>query len=224
MLDPKEKENKELALRVKEAIEALPFTKAVLAEKLDVTPQAITGWEKTGRIAKKKLAGLAALTGSSINYFLTGTIDREDEGWSKVLGYAQAVGLGDGIEANEYAETHKLKFRTESLSRKGLTAGGLGVVYGKGDSMLPRVRPGDAILFDTTDTRPKDEALFVVMAQGVGGSEYSVKRCRHFGEDVYFDALNPQGDHQWRKPRKMDDKRHPITIIGRVRWLGSWED
>jgi len=224
MLDDTEKENGALAARIRQAIASLPFTKADIAEKLEVTPQAITGWETKGRIGKKSLSGLAALTGRSVNYFLTGTIDREDEGWANILGYSQAVGLGDGVEAQEYAETHKLKFRTDSLARKHLAPGKLGVVYGQGDSMLPRIRSGDAILFDTADINPRDEALFVVMAQGVGGSSYSVKRCRHFGDDVYFDALNPEGDHQWRKPRKMDDKRHPITIIGRVRWLGSWED
>lgn len=173
-----------------------------IADRLGVRP----AWLETGRGRKQAAAG------------------DSDIGWTDVLGYSQAVGLGDGVEAQEYAETHALKFRAKSLLRKGLNHKGLGVVYGQGESMLPRIRPGDAILFDTSDARPRDEALFVVMAQGIAGNAYSVKRCRHFGEDVYFDALNPEGDHQWRKPRKMDDKRHPITIIGRVRWIGSWED
>ena len=97
------------------------------------------------------------------------------------------------------------------------------MIYGDGDSMLPRIRTGDAILFDTSDTRPVDEALFVVQVPGVARGAYSVKRCRHFGDDVYFDSLNPEGDHNWRKPRKMADPKRPITIIGRVRWIGSWE-
>lgn len=144
--------------------------------------------------------------------------------WSDILGYAQAVGLGDGAEAQEYAETHNLKFRAESLARKRLNARHLAVMYGKGDSMLPRIRAGDAILFDTSDVRPRDEALFVIQTHGIEGNAYSVKRCRDFGDTIYFDALNPEGDHNWRKPRRMDDRRHPITIIGRVRWIGSWED
>lgn len=150
--------------------------------------------------------------------------DGSDEGgWSDVLGYAQAAGLGEGIEADDYAETHKLKFRADSLRRKRLRPQTLGVIYGAGDSMLPRIRSGDVILFDTADTTPRDESLFLVMVHGIAGDGYSVKRCRHFGDDVYFDALNPEGDHQWRKPRKMTDERHPISIIGRVRWIGSWE-
>lgn len=147
----------------------------------------------------------------------------DDPDWASVTGYSQSVGLGEGEEAQEYARTHNLMFRASSLRKQGLDPKALQVFYGKGDSMMPRIRSGDAVLFDTTDTTPRDEALFVILVSALGGDGYSVKRCRHFGDDVYFDALNPEGDHTWRKPRKMNDKRHPIKILGRVRWIGSWE-
>jgi phage repressor protein C with HTH and peptisase S24 domain len=147
-----------------------------------------------------------------------------DAGWLDVQGFAQAVGLGSGPEADEYAEAHKLKFRAESLSRKRLFARNLAVMYGTGDSMLPRIHPGDAILFDTSDTKPRDGAIFVVQVHGIAKAEYQAKRCMVLDEAVYFAADNPAGDHQWRKPRRMDAKRAPIEIIGRVRWIGSWED
>lgn len=137
-----------------------------------------------------------------------------------VLGYPQAVGLGKGAEAQEYAETHKLKFRADSLARKRLRPAGLAVMYGQGDSMLPRIHPGDAILFDTTDTRPKDGAIFVVQWK----SEIYAKRAMVLDDVVYFGADNPAGDHHWRKPKRMDAKRDPIHVLGRVRWIGSWED
>jgi hypothetical protein len=41
---------------------------------------------------------------------------------------------------------------------------------------------------------------------------------------VYFEALNPDGDHAWKKPKKFGDRKNPIRILGRVRWIGSWED
>lgn len=138
--------------------------------------------------------------------------------------YSQAVGLSDGAEAMEYAETHKLKFKADSLARKRLSPRSLAVFYGKGDSMEPRIHSGDAVLFDHSDTRPRDGALFVIMVPGVGSDSYSVKRCEMIDDLVLFKSDNPSGDHGWRKPRRMDDPRHPITIIGRVRWIGSWED
>lgn len=144
--------------------------------------------------------------------------------WSDISGFAQAVGLGSGPEADEYAEAHKLKFRASSLSRKRLFARNLAVMYGVGDSMLPRIHPGDAILFDTSDTRPRDGALYVIQVHGVSGAEYQAKRCMILDDAVYFAADNPAGDHQWGKPRRTDAKKAAIEIIGRVRWIGSWED
>lgn len=143
-----------------------------------------------------------------------------DDEWGDILGYSQAAGLGNGSESQEYAETHKLKFRSDSLAKKRLRPEKLSVFYGKGDSMEPRIKSGDAILFDLSDTQPRDGAVFIIMA----GGEYYAKRCMMLDDSVYFTTDNPNGDHKWKKPRRMDAKRDPITIIGRVRWIGSWED
>lgn len=140
--------------------------------------------------------------------------------WSDVRGYAQAAGLGAGAEADEYAESHKLKFRAASLRRKGLRPQHLVVYYGKGDSMEPRIHDGDAILFDTSDTTPKDGAVFIVQR----GREMYAKRCEVLDNAVYFRSDNPHGDHHWRKAKRLDNPRDPLHILGRVRWIGSWED
>ena len=57
----------------------------------------------------------------------------------------------------------------------------------------------------------------------------SIGRCQRHA--IGWPPQNPPmsnnitiGDHGWTKPRRMDDKRHPIEVIGRVRWIGSWED
>ena len=146
-----------------------------------------------------------------------------DDDHANVLAYSQAVGLSDGSEAEEYAETHKLKFRASSLARKRLNPRNLAVFYGKGDSMEPRIHEGDAVLFDQSDIRPRDGVLYVVLLPGAGADSYSVKRCEVIDDLVLFKADNPKGDHGWKKPRRMDDPKRPIKIIGRVRWIGSWE-
>lgn len=223
MLDSSPLSNEERAARIREAIAASGKQKSVIAERLGVSAQAITGWETTGRIGKATLAGLALLVGRPIEHFLEQLPRATPEDDSVVLGYAQGVGLSDGVEAQEYAETHKLKFRTESLARKRLNPDNLAVFYGKGDSMEPRIQSGDAVLFDQSDTRPRDGALFVITVPGAGAESYSVKRCEVIDDLVLFKADNPNGDHNWRKPRRMDDPKRPIKIIGRVRWIGSWE-
>lgn len=143
-----------------------------------------------------------------------------DDDWTDVMGYAQSVGLGRGAEAQEYAETHSLKFRAASLARKRLTPAKLAVMYGDGDSMEPRIRKGDALLFDTSDTRVVDGAIYIIEWKG----EVFAKRAEILEGEVWFRADNPAGDHNWRKPKRMESKRDPITVLGRVRWLGSWED
>ena len=148
----------------------------------------------------------------------------DDPDWPGVRGYAQAVGLGAGAEADEYAESHKLKFKAASLRRKRLQPEALAVFYGKGDSMLPRIHDGDAVLFDTSDVKPRDGALYVIQVHGAANAEYQVKRALLLDDSVFFVADNPSGDHAWTKPRRMDAKRSEIVVIGRVRWIGSWED
>jgi phage repressor protein C with HTH and peptisase S24 domain len=91
--------------------------------------------------------------------------------------------------------------------------------------MLPRIHDGDAILFNRAQTGPVNHKLFVIQIDGVTGQfEPQVKKCRIIGGQVYFEALNKSADPFWKDERPMIDKRHPIEILGRVRWIGSWED
>lgn len=152
-------------------------------------------------------------------------VSRVDESdWADVTGWSQAVGLGAGAEAQEYAETHSLKFKKTSLRRRGLLGRDLAVYYGKGDSMEPTIQDGDAILFDTSDTRPVDGSLYVIQVDGMANPEYYVKRALVLEAGVHFQSDNPAGDHQWRKPKPMNSAKEPITIIGRVHWVGGWRD
>ncbi len=219
---------KTIGERIRTEREGQKLSRAELARAGGIAPTTLSDLELGSSKSTTALHRIAARLGVSAEWLETGRGPKhaadEDEAWESILGYGQAAGLGEGVEAQEYAVTHKLKFRADSLARKRLNHRSLAVMYGQGDSMLPRIHDGDAILFDTSDVRPRDEALFVIQTHGIAGNAYSVKRCRDFGDAVYFDALNPEGDHNWRKPRRVDDPRHPITIIGRVRWLGSWED
>lgn len=216
--------------RIKEARKVRGLSRPQLAEAAGIKYPTLAGIENNDQAGTTQLPQIADALGVSVRWLQTGKGARDakpgamDDDWSDILGYSQAMGLGGGPEAQEYAETHSLKFRAESLARKRLNPSKLAVMYGRGDSMEPRVLSGDAILFDMSDTRPRDGALFVIMVDGGGAAkEYQVKRCEILDDLVYFKADNPGGDHNWKKPRRMDSPRHPIEIIGRVRWIGSWE-
>lgn len=152
------------------------------------------------------------------------TASGNEDDYSDVVGYSQAAGLGAGAEADEYAETHSLKFKKTSLRRRGIYGRNLAVYYGKGDSMEPTIEDGDAILFDTSDTRVLDGCLYLIQVHGAANPEYYVKRAEILDGITFFRSDNPNGDHQWQKPRRMDSKREPITVVGRVHWIGGWAD
>lgn len=218
--------------RVKAEREAKGISRAELAKRIGAKGESYISELELGGIKKGgRLHRIAEELGLNVHWLETGkgpqypfAPDSGEDGWDDLLAYSQAAGLSDGEEAQEYAETHKLKFRSESLSRKRLNPRNLAVMYGKGDSMEPRIHSGDAVLFDQADTRPVDGGIFVILVPGAGAESYSVKRCELIDDMVFFKADNPKGDHGWRKPKRMDDKRHPIKIIGRVRWIGSWEE
>lgn len=209
--------------RIKAEREAQGIDRKQLAKKTGIGYSTIAELERGGMKTSTQLRLFAEALGVNQLWLETGKgpkYGQPDNDWGDILGYSQAAGLGNGSEGQEYAETHKLKFRADSLAKKRLKPENLSVFYGKGDSMEPRIRSGDAILFDMSDTTPRDGAVFIVMMNG----EYYAKRCLMLDDAVYFTADNPNGDHKWKKPRRMDAKRDPITIIGRVRWIGSWED
>lgn len=148
-----------------------------------------------------------------------------DDQYEDVIGYSQSVGLGAaGAEAEEYAETHSLKFKKASLRKRGIFGRNLAVYYGKGDSMEPTIKDGDAILFDESDTRVVDGCLYLIQLHGAGNPEYYVKRAMELDGIVYFKSDNPHGDHYWQKPRRKDSDREPITVVGRVHWIAGWAD
>jgi phage repressor protein C with HTH and peptisase S24 domain len=215
--------------RLRHALKARGLTPVELIAKTGLSKGTVyflldgtTGQEK---VRAETIARICKALRISKDWLLHGRGDmddapHDDQEWRDVLGYTQAVGLGTGAEADEYAEAHKLKFRAASFKRKGLHPDKVAVFYGKGESMLPRIRPGDAILFDTADTKPVDGAIYVILWRG----EYYAKRALLLDDSVYFTTDNPSGDHQWNKPKRMDAKRESIQVIGRVRWIGSWED
>ncbi|WCF27743.1 XRE family transcriptional regulator [Xylella fastidiosa] len=150
-----------------------------------------------------------------------------ENSWVDVRTYSQQMGLGTtGPEIAENMEnTHTVKFRRDSLNKHNLIPKNLAIMHGTGDSMLPYIQSGDAIMFDVSDTTPHHRHIYVIITPGAGNDEYNVKRCiidyKH-SKRVFFAADNPEGDHDWQLPRWKDDPNYPIKIIGRVRWVCRW--
>ena len=50
----------------------------------------------------------------------------------------------------------------------------------------------------------RDSALYVIMLHGGAHPEYYVKRALLLDDAVYFTADNADGDHGWKRPKRMD--------------------
>jgi len=209
-------EAKELGERFTQdaAAEALGYTQGMVS-------QCLNGTTKLGYRAVLKFAKYLRVAPTDIRQDLDALprdSESDDDDWPDILAYRQPAALGDGAVPDDYAETHALKFRADSLRRKRLKPDRLGVCYGKGDSMLPRIRSGDAILFDMNDTEPKDECIFVISYDG----ELLAKKLVEIGGRWHIESLN-KDEPKNRKPKPIDEFKQ-FRIHGRVRWIGSWED
>ncbi len=212
--------------RIKQARAARGMSRPELAEAARIKYPTLAGIENNDQAGTTQLPQLAAALRVNIRWLQSGKgprdigVEEDPAGdWADIRAFEQHVGAGAGTEAQEYAETHALKFKTSSLRKQGLLGRKLAVFYAKGDSMLPRIHTGDAILFDEQDTTPVDGGVFVVAWRG----EVYVKRIEIVDDIVLVKSDNPNGDHQWRKAKRLDSPRDPIEILGRVRWIGSWE-
>lgn len=215
-----------LAERLREAREDKGAKQEDLADVAGVSKQAISKIENGGTLkpAMSTMEPIARLLGVNVRWLVDGKLPKHptgavpEDGWSDIIGVRQAAALGEGAVVDEYAETHKLKFRAESLRRKKLRADRLAVLYGRGDSMSPTIKDGDAILFDTSDIEPRDDKIYVISYEGV----LMAKRLVELGGRWFIQSDN-KDDPKWRKPVAVDETRQ-FAIHGRVRWIGSWED
>lgn len=208
--------------RIKQARELRGMNRRELADASGVKYTTIQMVETGETKRTGEIAALARALRVSPNWLADGKgpieVEADAEDWPPVLAYRQPAALGDGAEPDEYAETHKLKFRAESLRRKRLNPERLAVCYGRGDSMLPRIKSGDAILFDRGDKEPRDGALYVVTYDRM----LLAKRLVLLGGRWFIESLN-KDDPKFRKPEPIDEHKG-FEIHGRVRWIGSWED
>lgn len=76
MLEDSTKNRLTLAAKIRTAIAESGLTKASIAEQVDKSAQAITGWTTTGRIDKFTLAKLAPIVGKPLSYFVGDDADQ----------------------------------------------------------------------------------------------------------------------------------------------------
>ena len=130
----------------------------------------MTGWRRTGRVAKKHLSVLAKISGRSLAWWLggltlatdvpgeaieihredivpvVGTVQAGDDGYWEELQYP--VGHGDGFVRYPSRDKNAYALRV------------------KGDSMRPRIKPGEFILVEPNAALIPGEEVLVTTTDG----------------------------------------------------------
>jgi phage repressor protein C with HTH and peptisase S24 domain len=133
--------------------------------------------------------------------------------------YGAQAGAGPGVENHGSSQIGSILFRPRSLERKQVPIENARVFYVAGNSMLPRLRDGDAVLFDATDTSPVDGKVYVLHWNG---RDYC-KRLR-FERNAWWLCSDNTSDPEWAQPKQVRIAPDDCIVVGRVRWVGSWED
>ena len=227
-LSPQEKAAaKVLARAVKES----PLTHDLLAAQIGVTPGMIHQWTKPLRpVALERAPALANAVGIADPATICpayGEFIREvrefidaqnDEQWLEIVAYKQTAAGGDGSCESEFPEPEMMKFPARQIKQRGLHHRQLAVFIAAGDSMEPRIRSGAELLIDQEDVTARDGRIYVLLRN----REYIVKRLEKYGEQWFLVSDNVN-DPKWARPVPVEFSEE-CQILGRVRWIGSWED
>lgn len=125
---------------------------------------------------------------------------------------------GDGY-LNEHVElTEGLVFKRDWLKRINAKPENLFVIYADGDSMEPYIFEGDVVLFDTSQTEPKDKQVYVIRRPDGGNS---IKRLTQQLSGVW--VIRSDNPDKNANPDELasEESIHDMPILGRVIWRGG---
>ena len=158
---------------IQQALETAGITPAEMARLAGVTPQAVNGWVRKSRISKQNLLLVAKATGRPIESFIARGDDlvkvklatRSDaESFRRVpiVGHAIASPTNDGyfddMGLPPGASDGFLNWPTADHSAYALRV--------RGDSMQPRIRPGEIIIIEPSHAIAAGDDVLVKCADG----------------------------------------------------------
>ena len=195
-------------------------TWAKLARDTGLKPQSIQAI-KGG--AEPKISTLELITRAlevSSDWLLTGKSSMHatgNEGFAPIPAHDWGAEAGPGLgfsDAAEFAAEKSLMFSRAWLRRKGLVEQELMVIGVRGDSMMPELEDGDAVLIDKRPVeRPNQRGIYFLRTHD-GLNLKRVRVDRRSG-DCYLMSSNPVY-------RDLIYSQEDIEILGLVVWRGTW--
>jgi len=195
-------------------------------EVAGVSDEQIARW-RDGK-AKPNFYGLAALTyaaGKSLDWLITGdeppqaqsqmqiVSDTELPGFTLVPRLDVQASAGNGALAMSEEPIDFLAFQESWLRARNINPKYARVLTAKGDSMEPTIRDGDVLLVDTSIDRVRDNAIYIVVYDGL----VLVKRMH----GKFDGSMTLISDNAVYPPETI--AAHDVSILniaGRVMWFG----
>ena len=125
---------------------------------------------------------------------------------------------GDGYLNDHIEVSEGLAFKRSWLKRMNAKPENLFVIYARGDSMEPYIFEDDVVLFDTSQTEPKDKQVYVIRRPDGGNS---IKRLTQQLSGVW--VIRSDNPDKNANPDELasEESIHDMPILGRVIWRGG---
>lgn len=189
-------DNSAMAAAIRAAIDDSKMTQKGIADAFGVTEQAVSGWLRTGKVDKRKLPRLAALTGKPLSHFGMGDVldvvspDATPSDYVRVQQLDVEAGMGGETINDDYPEVIKSMDFTPSYIRSVVgfvpPPGRLVLVTGRGDSMIPIIQPGETLMVDTGITAFDGDGIYLINT----GNGHQVKGLQDRGDAIYVVSAN----------------------------------
>lgn len=226
----------ELWQRLRIARAHTKLTQAQIGDACGVTREAVSQWEakdpdKRRNPGVPRLRVYERMTGAPLSWLLDDNANLEPETWGAVLSEPDPPGLMHSPDYIEIPVVHprpgavgehhngngSILFRPRSLQRHGIPHDRAEAHYVSDDGMAPRICEGDTVVIDTTLSPIQDGRIYVIEWAGTE----LVRRLYHEHDDMIRIAADNQAPAY--RDRVVARDAYALIVLGKVRWVGSWE-
>lgn len=166
------------------------------------------------------------LTGSEATIALTATPAADERSghspnkndYALIPQYDARGACGDGALNDHVEVTGGLAFKRDWLRRMGAKPQHLFVIYATGSSMEPYIFDGDVVLFDSSDTEPRDRQVYAIRRPDGG---VSIKRMAQQISGSWLIRSDNPDKARYPDEEVSPQSMHDVPIMGRVIWRGG---
>lgn len=188
--------------RIRKLREARGIEPRMFARSVGMAYSTLMDLENGYSKSTRRLHAIIAALGTTAEYLERGrgvpdcdtsgsaVVDSETEGQYVRVEQSGEAGMGDGRENEDYPDViHTVEY-SHGFIRDLIgflpPAGRLKLTTGRGDSMMPTIQPGDAVLYDSGVSRFDGDGIYLVNL----GHGQQIKRLRDSGDVIYVVSDN----------------------------------